>query len=220
MESRFAAPWRATYLLSRKGRRDFLRPWKRTDFSPLNFPPVLRTSWLSNEINGFDVRSIPRLISGCYRWRTVTAFIIFVIIMFAMQTCCKMQKNDIWHFHRKLNNCDKVINNKLKIHRTRRCISIWQLSFIRYLTSRKRVSGFILCMFGMELANQIMGSAWEYVGKRWVTWHWIKQIFDLIKFVIRVTARMDDGNLRNRGKPRGPSFRRSQFYLRLRNYET
>lgn len=51
-------------------------------------------------------------------------------------------------------------------------------------------------MFGMELANQIMISVWEYVGKRRITWHWIKQIFDLIKFVIRVTARVDDGNLK------------------------
>lgn len=58
------------------------------------------------------------------------------------------------------------------------------------------VPEFILCMFEMELANQIMGSGWEYVGKRRVTWHWIKQIFDLIKFVIRVTARVGDGNLR------------------------
>lgn len=42
----------------------------------------------------------------------------------------------------------------------------WALSDVSHRGMEKRVSGFILCMFEMELANQIMGSAWEYVGKR------------------------------------------------------
>lgn len=37
-----------------------------------------------------------------------------------------------------------------------------------FISTNKEIEffGFILCMFEMELINQIMGSEWEYVGKR------------------------------------------------------